>query len=80
MVKANAGENWSDFIHFCLNNNLGGVENLSLIPGNVGSAPVQNIGAYGVELKDVFLSCEVFNFDDFFDSARFSGKVLQLSN
>ena len=65
VVKANAGENWSDFIEFCLNNNLGGVENLSLIPGNVGSAPVQNIGAYGVELKDVFLSCEVFNFDDF---------------
>ncbi len=65
VVKANAGENWSNFIEFCLNNNLGGVENLSLIPGNVGSAPVQNIGAYGVELKDVFLSCEVFNFDDF---------------
>lgn len=65
VVKANAGENWSDFIEFCLNNNLGGVENLSLIPGNVGSAPIQNIGAYGVELKDVFLSCEVFNFDDF---------------
>ena len=65
VVKANAGENWSDFIKFCLDNNLGGVENLSLIPGNVGSAPVQNIGAYGVELKDVFLSCEVFNSDDF---------------
>ena len=65
VVKANAGENWSDFIKFCLDNNLGGVENLSLIPGNVGSAPVQNIGAYGVELKDVFLSCEVFNLDDF---------------
>ena len=65
VVKANTGENWSDFIEFCLDNNLGGVENLSLIPGNVGSAPVQNIGAYGVELKDVFLSCEVFNTDDF---------------
>ena len=65
VVKANTGENWSDFIEFCLDNNLGGVENLSLIPGNVGSAPVQNIGAYGVELKDVFLSCEVFNTNDF---------------
>ena len=64
IVKANAGENWNKFVEFCLENNLGGIENLSMIPGNVGSAPVQNIGAYGVELKDVFLSCEVFNKDD----------------
>ena len=61
VVKANSGENWSDFIKFCLDNNLGGVENLSLIPGNVGSAPVQNIGAYGVELKDVFDSCRILS-------------------
>ena len=65
VVQANAGENWNKFVEFCIKNNLGGIENLSMIPGNVGSAPVQNIGAYGVELKDVFLSCEVFNKNDF---------------
>jgi len=65
VVEANAGENWNNFVEFCIKNNLGGIENLSMIPGNVGSAPVQNIGAYGVELKDVFLQCEVFNKNDF---------------
>jgi UDP-N-acetylmuramate dehydrogenase len=58
IVKANAGENWHEFVLWCLKNNFGGIENLSLIPGNVGSAPIQNIGAYGVELKDVLVSCE----------------------
>ena len=65
VVQANAGENWNNFVEFCIKNDLGGIENLSMIPGNVGSAPVQNIGAYGVELKDVFLTCEVFNKNDF---------------
>lgn len=60
-VKANAGENWHEFVVFCIKNNLGGLENLSLIPGNVGTAPIQNIGAYGVELKDVFKSCDAVN-------------------
>lgn len=60
-VKANAGEVWHEFVLFCLKNNLGGIENLSLIPGNVGTAPIQNIGAYGVELKDVMESCEALN-------------------
>lgn len=57
-VKAYAGENWHSFVQWCLAHDFGGLENLSLIPGNVGSAPIQNIGAYGVELKDVFVSCE----------------------
>jgi len=53
-VKAASGENWSDFVDYCLDHQYWGLENLSLIPGNVGAAPIQNIGAYGVELKDVF--------------------------
>jgi UDP-N-acetylmuramate dehydrogenase len=53
-VKAAAGENWSEFVDYCLDQHYWGLENLSLIPGNVGAAPIQNIGAYGVELKDVF--------------------------
>jgi len=58
LVKASAGENWHEFVLWCLNHDFGGIENLSLIPGNVGTAPIQNIGAYGVEIKDVFESCE----------------------
>lgn len=61
LVKANAGENWHHFVLWCLEHNFGGLENLSLIPGNVGTAPIQNIGAYGVEIKDVFESCEALN-------------------
>jgi UDP-N-acetylmuramate dehydrogenase len=61
IVKAMAGENWHDFVLWSLKHNFGGVENLSLIPGNIGTAPIQNIGAYGVELKDIFVSCEAIN-------------------
>lgn len=61
LVEAMAGENWHQFVLFCLDNNFGGVENLSLIPGNVGTAPIQNIGAYGVEIKDTFESCTALN-------------------
>lgn len=60
-IKVMSGENWNELVNWCIENNLGGIENLSLIPGNVGAAPIQNIGAYGVELKDVFISCEVYD-------------------
>ncbi len=63
IVKANAGENWHEFVCWCLKHNYGGLENLSLIPGNVGTAPIQNIGAYGVELKDRFMHCQAINIE-----------------
>ncbi len=65
LVTAKAGENWHEFVMYCLSKNYGGLENLSLIPGNVGTSPMQNIGAYGTEIKDVFVCCQVLDLENF---------------
>jgi len=61
-VRAAAGENWHQFVLWTLEHGLGGLENLSLIPGSVGAAPIQNIGAYGIEIKDRFHTLTLFDF------------------
>jgi UDP-N-acetylmuramate dehydrogenase len=60
-VESQAGENWHEFVLWTISQNFGGLENMSLIPGNVGTTPVQNIGAYGTEMKDTFVSCDTMN-------------------
>lgn len=61
LAEAQAGENWHEFVLWTINQDFGGLENMSLIPGNVGTTPIQNIGAYGTEIKDTFLYCEALN-------------------
>ncbi|PZX92964.1 UDP-N-acetylenolpyruvoylglucosamine reductase [Flavobacterium aquariorum] len=62
-VESQAGENWHQFVLWAIDQNFGGLENMSLIPGNVGTTPVQNIGAYGTEIKDTFVSCDAINIE-----------------
>ena len=61
IIEIGGGESWHDVVLWAIKNDLGGIENLSLIPGTIGAAPIQNIGAYGVELKNVFHKLETFN-------------------
>ncbi|HMG91621.1 MAG TPA: UDP-N-acetylmuramate dehydrogenase, partial [Chryseolinea sp.] len=71
-LKVGAGENWHQFVLHCVERNWGGVENLSLIPGTVGAAPIQNIGAYGVEIKNIITSVEAIEIE--------TGKTKMFSN
>ena len=63
-VESQAGESWHEFVLWTIDQNFGGLENMSLIPGNVGTTPVQNIGAYGTEIKDIFDSCEAMKIEN----------------
>lgn len=63
LIAVGGGENWHEFVLFCIENNYAGIENMSLIPGSVGASPMQNIGAYGTEIKDVFESLEAFHLE-----------------
>jgi UDP-N-acetylmuramate dehydrogenase len=63
-IRAGAGVGWHELVLYCINNDFAGVENLSLIPGSVGASPMQNIGAYGVEIKDVFHALEAYNIEE----------------
>lgn len=72
LVTAGAGIVWNDLVNYAVNHGFAGAENLSLIPGSVGASPIQNIGAYGVELKDILQSCQAYEIE--------TGKILEFSN
>lgn len=72
LVRAEAGENWNEFVHWSLGRGFAGLENLILIPGSVGAAPIQNIGAYGVEVREFIATVDAFD--------RRSGQLVRLSN
>ncbi len=63
IIKAMCGESWDEFVNYCVENGFGGLENLSQIPGNIGSCPIQNIGAYGVEVKETIQWVECIEID-----------------
>ena len=63
ILNVGSGENWHEFVLYCIKNDWGGIENMSLIPGTVGAAPIQNIGAYGIEIKDILISVETIEID-----------------
>lgn len=63
VVRVGAGEDWDEFVNYCVERGWGGIENLSLIPGNIGTCPIQNIGAYGVEVKDVITKVEALDIE-----------------
>ncbi len=71
-ITAGGGIVWNDLVNYCVERGFAGTENLSLIPGSVGASPIQNIGAYGVELKDIFYSCKAFEIE--------TGNMLEFSN
>jgi len=71
-LEVGSGENWHGFVLYCVDHNFGGVENLSLIPGTVGAAPMQNIGAYGVEVRNCIVKVDVVDLK--------TGKVSSLTN
>ena len=77
-IEAGAGVIWNEFVKYCIDKNFGGIENLSLIPGTVGAAPIQNIGAYGQEQKETFISLKGISLDNM-QRMEFSKKECKFS-